>query len=69
MHLFSSPAAFSLLEFVSWHDTMFLMNERTIGQNIRRLREAIGQTLTDTARAANLTKSTLSKIEKKERKP
>jgi transcriptional regulator with XRE-family HTH domain len=48
---------------------MFLMNERTIGQNIRRLREAIGQTLTDTARAANLTKSTLSKIEKKERKP
>jgi len=42
---------------------MFLMNERTIGQNIRRLRKATGQTLTSTARAANITKSTLSKIE------
>jgi transcriptional regulator with XRE-family HTH domain len=39
------------------------MNERTIGQNIRRLRETTGQTLTDMARAANITKSTLSKIE------
>ena len=42
---------------------MFLMDERTIGHNIRRLREATGLTLTDTARAANITKSTLSKIE------
>lgn len=42
---------------------MFLMDERSIGQTIRRLREAAGLTLTHVAEAAELAKSTLSKIE------
>lgn len=42
---------------------MFPMDERSIGQNIRRLREAAGLTLTHAAEAAELAKGTLSKIE------
>jgi transcriptional regulator with XRE-family HTH domain len=39
------------------------MDERSIGQNIRVLREAAGLTLTAVAKKAALTKSALSKIE------
>ena len=39
------------------------MDESTIGANIRRMREAAGLTVTAVARDAQLTKSTLSKIE------
>lgn len=39
------------------------MNERMIGENIRRTREARGLTVTETARRAGLSKSALSKIE------
>jgi len=39
------------------------MDERTIGKNIRVLRESKGLTLTVVAKQASLTKSTLSKIE------
>ncbi|MBI3831669.1 MAG: cupin domain-containing protein [Planctomycetes bacterium] len=39
------------------------MNEKTIGENIRRLRLKKGVTLTQAAEQAGLTKSTLSKIE------
>jgi transcriptional regulator with XRE-family HTH domain len=39
------------------------MDEKTIGNNIRALRMKKGMTLTETARAASLTKSALSKIE------
>jgi transcriptional regulator with XRE-family HTH domain len=40
------------------------MNEKTLGVNIRRRREEAGLTLTELARRANLTKGTLSKIER-----
>jgi len=39
------------------------MDEQTIGANIRRLRQAAGLTVTALARHAQLTKSTLSKVE------
>jgi transcriptional regulator with XRE-family HTH domain len=39
------------------------MNEQTLGANIRRLRGEARQTLTGLAKAAGMTKSTLSKIE------
>lgn len=39
------------------------MNEQKIGQNIRNLRLRSGKTLTELARHAQITKSTLSKIE------
>jgi len=39
------------------------VDEKSIGANIRRLRLARNQSLTDAATAASLTKSTLSKIE------
>lgn len=42
---------------------MFLMDEATIGANIRRLRERGGCTVTQLAQAAQLSKATLSKIE------
>jgi len=42
---------------------MFLMNEQSIGLNIRRIRLAGNRTLTALAHEASLTKSTLSKIE------
>ena len=42
---------------------MFLMDEQSIGLNIRRLRELRGLTLTYVANAAELAKSTISKIE------
>lgn len=42
---------------------MYRMDERSIGASIRRLRQERGQTLTALAKAAALTKSTLSKIE------
>ncbi|HWL09211.1 MAG TPA: XRE family transcriptional regulator [Planctomicrobium sp.] len=42
---------------------MFPVNEHIIGINIRQLRTAAGITLTALARKAELTKSTLSKIE------
>ena len=48
---------------VSFEDTMFTMNEKTIGANIRRIRLRIKQTLADTSKKASLTKSALSKIE------
>jgi len=48
---------------VSYCDTMYRMDEQTIGANIRRLRENAGLTLTALARQSDLTKSTLSKIE------
>ena len=40
------------------------MDEKSIGQNIRSLREAAGISLTEVARQAGLAKGTLSKIEK-----
>jgi transcriptional regulator with XRE-family HTH domain len=42
---------------------MFLMNERTIGARIRRLRREGGRTLTSLAAEAGMAKGTLSKIE------
>ena len=39
------------------------LNEKTIGANVRKIRQQRGQTLVETAEKANLTKSTLSKIE------
>lgn len=39
------------------------MDERTIGATIRQVRTAAGLTLTAVAKKAELTKSTLSKIE------
>lgn len=39
------------------------MNEQKIGQNIRNLRLQSGKTLTELAKQADITKSTLSKIE------
>jgi transcriptional regulator with XRE-family HTH domain len=39
------------------------MDERSIGENIRAMREAVGITLTAAAKKAALTKSALSKIE------
>lgn len=39
------------------------MNEQSIGRNIRRLRQATGLTVTALAHKADMTKSTLSKIE------
>ena len=51
------------LTCVSCRDTMCRMHERTIGENIRRLRVRAGLTLTSIAQRAELTKSTLSKIE------
>jgi len=42
---------------------MFPMNEKAIGANVRRIRLQSKQTLADTSKKANLTKSALSKIE------
>lgn len=42
---------------------MFLVNEQSIGANIRELRVQARQSLTDLARAAGMTKGSLSKIE------
>lgn len=39
------------------------MNEQKIGQNIRNIRKQMGKTLTELAQQAEITKSTLSKIE------
>ncbi len=39
------------------------MDERTIGENIRKIRLAANASLTETAKRAGMTKSTLSKIE------
>lgn len=39
------------------------MDERLIGENLREIRLSLGQTLTEVAKLAGLTKSTLSKIE------
>ena len=39
------------------------MDERTVGDNIRRIRKAAGLTVTELARNAQLTKSALSKVE------
>lgn len=44
-------------------DTRFLINEQILGQNIRALRAAAGESLDVVARRAGITKSTLSKIE------
>ncbi len=49
---------------VSWGDTMCRMDECVLGENIRALREKSGLTVTAAALRADLTKSTLSKIEK-----
>lgn len=49
--------------YVSFGDTMFPMNEQKIGQNIRNIRKQLGKTLTELATQAQITKSTLSKIE------
>ena len=43
---------------------MYRMDEQLIGANIRRIRQAAGLTVTAVAEAAQLTKSTLSKVEK-----
>lgn len=51
------------LKIVSYEDTMFLVKEHTIGSTIRQLRLSAGTTLTALAKKADLTKSTLSKIE------
>ncbi len=51
------------MPFVSSHDTTYRMNERAVGENIRALRLATKATLTDVAKRAGMTKSTLSKIE------
>jgi transcriptional regulator with XRE-family HTH domain len=51
------------LTCVSLKDTMFPMNEKAIGANIRRIRLQSKQTLAETSKKANLTKSALSKIE------
>lgn len=48
---------------VSFEDTMFPMNEKAIGANVRRIRQQSKQTLADTSKKANLTKSAMSKIE------
>ena len=48
---------------VSLGDTRFLINEQILGQNIRALRAASGESLDVVARRAGITKSTLSKIE------
>lgn len=48
---------------VSSHDTMFPMDEAAIGNNIRLIRQKTGLTVTQAAALADLTKSTLSKIE------
>lgn len=42
---------------------VFLVDEKSIGQNIRFLREGAGISLTEVARQAGLAKGTLSKIE------
>ena len=49
--------------FVSCYDTLYRMDEQVLGSNIRRLRTQKGMTLTAVAKKAELTKSTLSKIE------
>lgn len=51
------------LQGVSCHDTLCRMDERALGAAIRRIRSEAGMTLTALARKADLTKSTLSKIE------
>ncbi len=51
------------LTLVSCKDTLCHMNEQNIGKNIRKLRTQAGFTLTSIAKKADLTKSTLSKIE------
>jgi transcriptional regulator with XRE-family HTH domain len=51
------------LDIVSFYDTLFRMDEQTIGRNIRKLRIKTGSTLTAMAKKAKITKSTLSKIE------
>lgn len=48
---------------VSSYDTLFLVNEQSIGRNIRNIRESRGFTLTYAAEKAGVTKGTLSKIE------
>jgi transcriptional regulator with XRE-family HTH domain len=53
----------NLLTVVSCGDTLYRMNEHKIGINIRRLRSRAGLTLTLAAGKADITKSTLSKIE------
>jgi transcriptional regulator with XRE-family HTH domain len=52
-----------MIDNVSYDDTMFLMNERVIGHNIRALRQRAGLSLETLAKRSDLTKGTLSKIE------
>ena len=51
------------LTLVSSKDTLCRMNEQNVGNNIRKFRTQAGFTLTSIAKKADLTKSTLSKIE------
>ena len=48
---------------VSCGDTRYLVDERSVGENIRAIRFATKASLTEVAKRAGMTKSTLSKIE------